>query len=97
MDDKALVRVDRNGFSLENITSLPWQTLVVREDGFIDLKGGVTISTTRWIAGVTEVKNHTGATLLDALVLRARRRHPLLRRPSRTATRSRASARPSSS
>lgn len=68
MDDKALVRVDRDGFSLENITSLPWQTLVVRENGFIDLKGGVTITTTPGSPAVTEVKNDTGATLLDALV-----------------------------
>jgi hypothetical protein len=68
MDDKALVRVDRDGFSLENITSLPWQTLVVRENGFIDLKGGVTITTTAGSPAVTEVKNDTGSTLLDALV-----------------------------
>ena len=67
MDDKALVRVDRDGFSLENITSLPWQTLVVRENGFIDLKGGVTITTTATPPS-TEVKNDTGTTLLDALV-----------------------------
>jgi hypothetical protein len=68
MDDKALVRVDRDGFSLENITSLPWQTLVVRENGFIDLKGAVTITTTPGSPAVTEVKNDTGSTLLDALV-----------------------------
>jgi hypothetical protein len=68
MDDKALVRVDRDGFSLENITSLPWQTLVVRENGFIDLKGGVTITTTPGSPAVTEVKNDTGSSLLDALV-----------------------------
>ncbi len=65
MDDKALVRVDRDGFSLDNITSLPWQTLVVRENGFVDLKGAVTVTTT---ASATEVKNGTGQTLLDALV-----------------------------
>ncbi|HEY1954738.1 MAG TPA: hypothetical protein VGH28_03985 [Polyangiaceae bacterium] len=65
MDDKALVRVDRDGFSLDNITSLPWQTLVVRENGFVDLKGPVTITTT---ASSTDVKNGTGATLLDVLV-----------------------------
>ncbi len=68
MDDKALVRVDRDGFSLENITSLPWQTLVVRENGFIDLKGPVTITTTTTGTPATEVKNDSGATLLDALV-----------------------------
>jgi hypothetical protein len=68
MDDKALVRVDRDGFSLENITSLPWQTLVVRENGFIDLKGPVTITTTTGTTPATEIKNDTGSTLLDALV-----------------------------
>ncbi len=74
MDDKALVRVDRDGFSLENITSLPWQTLVVRENGFIDLKGGVTITSTASpgaasaLTYTTEVKNDTGAALLDVLV-----------------------------
>jgi hypothetical protein len=65
MDDKAIVRVDRDGFSLENITSLPWQTLVVRESGFIDLKGPVTIDTTK---GGTDVTNATGRTLRDVLV-----------------------------
>jgi hypothetical protein len=68
MDDKALVRVDRDGFSLENITSLPWHTLVVRENGFIDLKGPVTITTTTTGTPATEVKNDTGSTLLDVLV-----------------------------
>ncbi len=73
MDDKALVRVDRDGFSLENITSLPWQTLVVRENGFVDLKGGVTITSTAApgagvAATTTEVKNDTGGALLGVLV-----------------------------
>lgn len=65
MDDKAIVDVNRDGFALENITSLPWQTLVVRESGFIDLKGPVTLTTTK--AG-TDVTNGTGAALRDALV-----------------------------
>jgi len=68
MDDKAVVRVDRDGFSLENITSLPWQTLVVREHGFTDLKGAITITTGTSSTPVTEVVNSTGQTLLDALV-----------------------------
>ncbi len=68
MDDKAMVRVDRDGFSLENITSLPWQTLVVRENGFVDLKGGITITPTTGTPSAAEVKNDTGSTLLDALV-----------------------------
>ena len=67
MDDKAMVRVDRDGFSLENITSLPWQTLVVRENGFIDLKGGVTI-TPSTTAGSADVKNDTGGAMNDVLV-----------------------------
>ncbi len=71
MDDRALVRVDRDGFSLENITSLPWQTLVVRENGFMDLKGGVTVTTTAGAPGTsaaTEVSNNTGGSLLGVLV-----------------------------
>lgn len=73
MDDKARVRVDRDGFSLENITSLPWQTLVVRENGFIDLKGGVTITPsaapkTATTTNDADVTNDTGATLDDVLV-----------------------------
>ncbi len=67
MDDKAMVRVDRDGFSLENITSLPWQTLVVRENGFIDLKGAITIAPGT-ATGSIDVKNDSGATLNDVLV-----------------------------
>jgi len=40
----------------------------VRENGFIDLKGPVTITTTTTGTPATEVKNDSGATLLDALV-----------------------------
>ena len=66
---QALVRVDRDGFSLENITSLPWQTLVVRENGLFDLTGGVTITAPAPLAATTaEVKNDSGGKLLDVLV-----------------------------
>ncbi len=66
MDDAAVLRVDRNGLSLENIRSLPWQTLVVREHGFTDLKGPVVVKTSK--SGGLDVTNKTGSTLLDALV-----------------------------
>jgi len=69
MDDKAMVRVDRDGFSLDNITSLPWQTLVVRENGFLDLKGGVTLTPTGTGPTATaDVQNDTGSTLRGVLV-----------------------------
>lgn len=64
MGADAVMRLDRGGAVLENITSLPWQTLVVREDGFRDLKGAVTISGT---GTALTAQNHTGQTIKDAL------------------------------
>ena len=65
MDDKATLRLDRNGLSLENITSLPWQTLVIRENGATELKGTVDVKA----SGTTvEVTNHLGAALDDAMI-----------------------------
>jgi hypothetical protein len=64
--ENAVLRVDRNGVALENLTSLPWQTVVVREDSFMDLKGAVSV-----IANpdtTIDVINHTGHTLKDVLV-----------------------------
>lgn len=67
MDDKASLRIDRNGLSLENLTSLPWQTLVIRENGATELKGTVDLKSAG--AGTTvDVTNHLGATLNDVLV-----------------------------
>jgi hypothetical protein len=61
--------VDRDGLSLDKITSLPWQTLVVREDGFMDLKGPVAV--VKNDLGTTPnatVANKTGRDLLDVIV-----------------------------
>jgi len=61
--------VDRDGLSLDKITSLPWQTLVVREDGFADLKGPISVQKNDLgtVANAT-VTNHTGKTLIDVIV-----------------------------
>jgi hypothetical protein len=64
--DLSALRLDRNGVTLENISSLPWQTVVVREDGFADLKGGISVIPTS--DGSVDVVNHTGAALKDVLV-----------------------------
>ncbi len=67
MDDKANLKVDRNGLSLENLTSLPWQTLVIRENGATELKGSIEMKSAG--AGTTiDVTNHLGSTLNDVLV-----------------------------
>jgi hypothetical protein len=67
MDDKANLKVDRNGLSLENLTSLPWQTLVIRENGATELKGSIEMKSAG--AGSTiDVTNHLGSTLNDVLV-----------------------------
>ena len=65
MDDKATLRIDRNGLSLENITSLPWQTLVIRENGATELKGTIDVKTS---GASVEVTNHLGSALEDAMV-----------------------------
>jgi hypothetical protein len=64
--ENAVLRVDRNGVTLENLTSLPWQTVVVREDGFMDFKGGVSVLANP--DSTVDVVNHTGHTLKDLLV-----------------------------
>lgn len=64
--DASALRLDRNGASLENITSLPWQTIVVREDGMLDLKGGVAVAMAP--DGSVDVANHTGSVLSHVLV-----------------------------
>ena len=62
----AVLRVDRGGASLENLTALPWQTVVVSEDGVVELKGGVVIA--KNADGSVDVTNHTGRELTDVLV-----------------------------
>jgi hypothetical protein len=64
--DQSALRIDRSGSTLEDITSLPWQTIVVREDGFFDTKGGVSVLPTK--DGTYDVVNHTGRELKNVLV-----------------------------
>lgn len=59
------LRFDRNGSVLEGIVALPWQTVVVREDGFADLGGGIAVSQD---AADVKVTNRTGKNLRDVLV-----------------------------
>lgn len=62
----AVMRLDRNGAQLENLTALPWQTVVVAEDGTHDFKGGVSVLPTS--DGSVDVVNHTGRSLEHLLV-----------------------------
>jgi hypothetical protein len=59
-------RLDDSGASLENLTSLPWQTVVVSEDGFSDLGGGIAVR--QEPNGSVIVSNHTGRSLRDVVV-----------------------------
>jgi hypothetical protein len=61
-----VLRLDKDGASLENLISLPWQTLVVSEDGFQDLKGGVAVRARP--DGSVSVANRTGHELKDVVV-----------------------------
>lgn len=64
--ERAMLRVDRNGSTLEKLTSLPWQTVVVREDGVYDFKGGVTVVGTP--DGSVDIVNKTAGTLTGIVV-----------------------------
>ncbi len=64
--DKSELAVDRSGLRIENVVSLPWQTIVAREEGVIDLKNGVSVLTNP--DGSIDVVNHTGRELDDVLV-----------------------------
>ena len=57
-EETAQLRIDRDAVRLENITSLPWQTVVVQEDGFYDFKGGVSVLPSQ--DGSVDVLNRTG-------------------------------------
>jgi hypothetical protein len=59
--------VDRDGARLERFQAKPWQTLVVREDGFTSLGGGVSLVER---GADVEVKNRTARDLLAVLVWR---------------------------
>jgi hypothetical protein len=62
---RALV-VDRDGARLANFQSEPWQTVLVREDGFISLAGGISIVADP--DGEVEVTNRTAHDLLGVLL-----------------------------
>jgi len=57
--------VDRDGARLEKFQAKPWQTLIVREDGFTSLGGGVSLMEH---GSDVEVKNRTARDLLAVLV-----------------------------
>ncbi len=57
--------VDRDGARIEHFQAKPWQTVVVREDGFIDLGGGISIVRS---GRDVEVTNRTARDLLAVLL-----------------------------
>jgi hypothetical protein len=57
--------VDRDGARLENLQARPWQTVVVREDGFTSIAGGVSIVDK---SGDIEIKNRTAHDLIAAVL-----------------------------
>jgi len=61
---RALV-IDRDGPRLTAVRTRPWQTLLVREDGFVELAGGVSIVPD---GGDYVVKNRVGRALLGVVV-----------------------------
>jgi hypothetical protein len=63
---RSVLSLDRDGVALDDITSLPWQTLVVREDGHLDLPGPIAVLD---VGGTgIDVVNHTGKVLKDVVV-----------------------------
>ncbi len=58
--------VDREGARLENVNALPWQTLVMREDGVVSIGEGISI-VKKDPAGAV-VKNRSGRDLRAALL-----------------------------
>jgi hypothetical protein len=61
-----VLRLDKDGASLEELTSLPWQTIVVSEDGFADVGAGISVRSKS--DGSVVVANHTGRKLRDVVV-----------------------------
>lgn len=59
------VVVERDGLRLEGIEGRPWQTIVVREDDFVSLGGGVSIIPT---AGGADVVNRLARDLVGVVV-----------------------------
>ena len=65
-EDQSELAVDRGGMTIENVVSLPWQTIVAREDGLVEIGGGVSILTKP--DNTIDVANHTGRELDDVLI-----------------------------
>lgn len=65
-EDQSELAIDRGGMAIQNVVSLPWQTIVAREDGLVELGGGVSMLTAP--DGSLEIVNHTGHELDDAMV-----------------------------
>lgn len=63
-EDKLVI--DREGARLESVSALPWQTLVMREDGLADLGEGITVLPKE--PGAVTVKNRSGRRLRAALL-----------------------------
>ena len=61
-----VLRLDKEGASLEDLTSLPWQTVVVSEDGFTELGSGIAVREKS--DGSVVVSNHTGRELENVVV-----------------------------
>jgi hypothetical protein len=61
-----VLRLDKDGASLEDLTSLPWQTVVVSEDGFTELGSGIAVREKS--DGSVVVANHTGHELRNVVV-----------------------------
>ena len=64
-DAGRLLVIDRDGPRLTGVRTRPWQTLLVREDGFVELAGGVSIVQD---GGDYVVKNRLGRGLLGVVV-----------------------------
>jgi hypothetical protein len=60
------VVVDRDGAHLERLRTKPWSTVVVRDDGFASLAGGISI--TRDASGEVIVKNRAARDLVAAVL-----------------------------
>jgi hypothetical protein len=65
-NERAVLRVDRSGVALENVQTMPWQTVVAREDGLFDLRGGLTLA--RAEGGDVRVVNRLGRDLAGVVV-----------------------------
>jgi hypothetical protein len=59
--------VDRDGARLTNLRGRPWEVVVVREDGFIGLGGGVSLL--RAADGSVTIKNRLGRDLIGVVLM----------------------------